>query len=89
MTAVQRNLIPLLPNEREKAIVNFTAELLDTYSVSDQTYQLTKAAVQNHDSVLVEIISIAGYYTFVCYTQRVPHSQHLDRFRAGVGLEGT
>lgn len=66
--AVRDNLLPLLANDREKAIATYTAELLDTYSVSDETYASTKAAVGDKDSVLVEITSIAGYYTYVAYT---------------------
>ena len=66
--AVRDNLLPLLANDKEKAIATYTAELLDTYSVSDETYASTKAAVGDKDSVLVEITSIAGYYTYVAYT---------------------
>lgn len=66
--AVRDNLLPLLENDREKAIATYTAELLDTYSVSDETYASTKAAVGDKDSVLVEITSITGYYTYVAYT---------------------
>jgi len=68
MAAVKEKLVPLLGNDREKAIVTYTAELLDTYSVSDETYNSTKEAVEGKDSVLVEITSIAGYYTYVAYT---------------------
>jgi hypothetical protein len=49
-------------NEREKAIA-FTAELLETYGVSDETMPPRKA-VDGKDSVLVEITSISGYYTY-------------------------
>lgn len=66
--AVQDKVVPLLANEREVAIASYTAELLDTYSISDETYAKSKAAVDGKDSVLVEITSIAGYYTFVSYT---------------------
>lgn len=65
---VRSSLLPLLESDREKAIATFTAELLDTYTVSDETYKASKAAFDGKDSVLVEITSIAGYYTFVSYT---------------------
>jgi 4-carboxymuconolactone decarboxylase len=71
LEAVRENLLPLLDNEREKAIAIFTAELLETYGVSDETYASTKAAVDGKDSVLVEITSISGYYTYVAYTLNV------------------
>lgn len=69
--AVTENVLPLLDNDREKAIATFTAELVHTYGVSDDTYASTKAAVGDKDSVLVEITSISGYYTFVSYTLNV------------------
>lgn len=77
LRAVKENLIPKLltkdglPNDREQAIVQFTAELLETQTVSDKTYQQTKARVGGKDSVLVEITSIVGYYTYVAYTLNV------------------
>lgn len=71
LETVQRKLIPLLENSREKAILNFTAELLETSTVSDKTYFDTKTALDNKDSVLVEITSITGYYTYVAYTLNV------------------
>jgi len=69
--AVDDKLVQLLETDREKRIVQFTAELLDTCSVSDETYATTKAALDSEDSVLVEITSITGYYTFVSYTLNV------------------
>jgi len=69
LQAVCNNVIPLLNNsEREIAIVAYTAELLDTYTVSDDTYAMAKKALGDKDSALVEITSIAGYYTYVAYT---------------------
>jgi 4-carboxymuconolactone decarboxylase len=68
MEAVKEHVIPLLANEREVAIATYTAELVDTYTISDETYSEAKAALDNKDSVLVEITSIAGYYTYVAYT---------------------
>jgi len=71
LEAVQEKLLPLLDNNREKAIVAFAAELLQTSTVSDATYRQTKETVGNKDSVLVEITSIVGYYTYVSYTLNV------------------
>eukprot|EP00536_Pseudo-nitzschia_multiseries_P000704 jgi/Psemu1/179356/e_gw1.9.201.1 len=69
--AVQKKLVPLLETNREKAMATFAAELLHTSTVSDETYETTKAAVEGKDSVLVEITSIVGYYTYVSYTLNV------------------
>ena len=69
--AVEDSLIPLLDNDREKAICRFASELLVTYGVSDSTYDESKKALDGKDSVLVEITSICGYYTFVSYTLNV------------------
>jgi len=71
MSAVEESVVPLLENDREKAIARFTAELVDTYTVSDETYATTKKALDDKDSVLVEITSISGYYTYVAYTLNV------------------
>jgi 4-carboxymuconolactone decarboxylase len=71
LASVKETLCPLLENERERAIVLFTAELLDTFKVSDETYNFAKMNLGGEDSVLVEITSIAGYYTFVSYTLNV------------------
>lgn len=77
LSAVMERVVPLLTtnegkaNDREQAIVRFTAELLETQTVSDETYQQTKENVGGEDSVLVEITSIIGYYTYVAYTLNV------------------
>eukprot|EP00537_Pseudo-nitzschia_pungens_P012121 CAMPEP_0172396654 /NCGR_PEP_ID=MMETSP1061-20121228/26356_1 /TAXON_ID=37318 /ORGANISM="Pseudo-nitzschia pungens, Strain cf. pungens" /LENGTH=198 /DNA_ID=CAMNT_0013128585 /DNA_START=72 /DNA_END=668 /DNA_ORIENTATION=+ len=71
LRAVGDNLFPLLESDREKALVAFAAELLHTSTVSDETYERTKTATGGNDSVLVEITSIVGYYTFVSYTLNV------------------
>lgn len=68
IAAVRERLLPMLQEEREKAIALYTAELLDTYSVCEETYQSSKTALGGTDSVLVEITSISGYYTYVAYT---------------------
>lgn len=69
MGKVTADLLPLLSeNERDTAIAKYTAELLETSTVSDETYQETLKAVGGEESVLVEITSIIGYYTYVAYT---------------------
>jgi 4-carboxymuconolactone decarboxylase len=68
LAAVKEKLMPLLETAREKAIASFTSELIDTCTISDEVYASTKAALGGQDSVLVEITSIAGYYTYVAYT---------------------
>jgi 4-carboxymuconolactone decarboxylase len=87
LEAVKRCLLPVLQKEhdnmelsgnytktsreREAAIVLFTAELLETSSVTDNTYEKTKAVLDGKDSVLVEITAILGYYAYVSYTLNV------------------
>lgn len=68
LNAVQERVVPLLDNPREVAIVLFAAELLDSCSVCDETYESSKLVLDGKDSVLVEIVSICGYYTYVAYT---------------------
>ena len=66
---VESDLLPLLAeSERDLAIARFTAELLETSTISEETYQATLRAVNGKESVLVEITSIIGYYTYVAYT---------------------
>lgn len=57
--------------EREVAIVQFVAELLDSNTVSDETYAMTRQVLGGEDSALVEITSIVGYYAYVSYTLNV------------------
>lgn len=52
-------------------LVLFTAELLDTSAVLDETYARTKAVLDGKDEVLVEITAILGYYAYVSYTLNV------------------
>jgi 4-carboxymuconolactone decarboxylase len=75
---VKTNVVPILlqdntssSSSRERAIAIFAAELLETNTVSDETYQSTKEALDEQDSVLVEITSIVGYYAHVCLTLNV------------------
>lgn len=69
--SVESKVCPLLENERERAIARFVSELLVSHTVSDSTYNNTKEKVGGHDNVLVELTSIAGYYTYVAYTLNV------------------
>jgi 4-carboxymuconolactone decarboxylase len=71
LESLQKELIPQLLDTREQSIVLFTAELLETSKVSDETYQRTKLVLDNKDSTLVEIVSICGYYALVSYTLNV------------------
>lgn len=68
LASVESKLVPLLDNDREKAMARFVAELLDTYTVSDDTYAATKASLDDKDTALVEIVSIVGYYNYVAFT---------------------
>ena len=56
LETIKKHVIELLDNDREKAIVAFTSELLDTSTVSDETYESTKACCDNKDSVLVFLL---------------------------------
>ena len=76
---VKKHMIPNLEKELEREsdmqrdipIVLFTAELLETNTVSDETYDKTKQSLGGDDSVLVEITAIVGYYAYVAYTLNV------------------
>jgi 4-carboxymuconolactone decarboxylase len=71
LDAVKEKVLPKLENDRQRAIATFAAELLETCTVSDDTYDSTKQVLDGKDSVLVEITSIVGYYTYVSYTLNV------------------
>lgn len=79
VAAVREAVVPRVRGARERAIVAFAAELLATDAVSEGTYRRTRAALGGGDGVdraLVEVVSVAGYYTFVAYTLnafRIPH----------------
>ena len=74
---IKSNVIPLLNknnninNQREIALVNFVTEMLENYKVSDETYNNTKIILDDKDEVLVEVISIVGYYMYVALTLNV------------------
>eukprot|EP00586_Coscinodiscus_wailesii_P012017 CAMPEP_0172497290 /NCGR_PEP_ID=MMETSP1066-20121228/97686_1 /TAXON_ID=671091 /ORGANISM="Coscinodiscus wailesii, Strain CCMP2513" /LENGTH=202 /DNA_ID=CAMNT_0013269961 /DNA_START=169 /DNA_END=777 /DNA_ORIENTATION=+ len=70
--AVRDGLVPLLEgDEKMVALALFTAELLETSTVGEESYERTKEVMGGKDSVLVEIVSIVGYYTYVAYTLNV------------------
>lgn len=72
LAQVKKDLIPLLQgDQRESAIAAFAAELLETCTVSAETYAMAKSALDGQDSALVEITSIIGYYTYCAYTLNV------------------
>ena len=72
LVKVKSDVLPLLgTNKREKGIATFTAELLETCTVSDETYAASLEAVGGKDLVLVEITAIIGYYTYCAYTLNV------------------
>jgi len=78
---VKKHMIPQLEKEistegkgdlqRDIPIVLFTAELLETNTVSDESYATTKQMLGGDDSILVEIVAIVGYYAYVAYTLNV------------------
>mmetsp|Transcript_7420 Transcript_7420/g.13333 ORF Transcript_7420/g.13333 Transcript_7420/m.13333 type:complete len:236 (-) Transcript_7420:292-999(-) len=85
MAQVEQSVIPLLLVssssssgdddciQSDIAIVRFASELLETSTVTDETYASTKAILGGQDSKLVEITSIIGYYTYCAYTLNVFH----------------
>jgi 4-carboxymuconolactone decarboxylase len=78
---VEEFLLPMLKESRQRAIAIFTAELLDTCTVSEKTYKNTKKILGGKDSTLVEITSIVGYYTYVAFTLntfRIPSMKKSD-----------
>lgn len=70
MDKFKKEVLPKLENERERAIGLFVTEMLIHSTVSEEAYQSTKEILKK-DSVLVEITSIVGYYTYVAYTLNV------------------
>ena len=64
--AIHRGERPLLADPAEQAAYNFTAALLATGRVEPALYEATRAAVG--DGGLVELVTLAGYYTLVSFT---------------------
>ena len=76
---IHDRVLPLLEDERERAIVVFAANVLANSGViTDAVYETTKRTVQDEEKILVEITSIIGYYTYVAYTLnvfRIPYNK--------------
>ena len=64
--AIRRGERPLLADPVEQAAYDFTAALLETGRVDPALYEATRAAVG--DGGLVELVTLAGYYTLVSFT---------------------
>ena len=64
--AIHRGERPSLADPVERAAYDFTAALLETGRVGPDLYRATRAAVG--DGGLVELVTLAGYYTLVSLT---------------------
>ena len=64
--AIHRGERPLLADPVEQAAYDFTAALLETGRVDPALYEATRATVG--DGGLVELVTLAGYYTLVSFT---------------------
>ena len=64
--AIHRGERPLLADPVERAAYDFTAALLETGRVDPALYETTRATVG--DGGLVELVTLAGYYTLVAFT---------------------
>ena len=90
--AVRERVLPLLEgNDREVAIAKYASELLETCSVSDETYAEAKAALGYSDPVLVEVVAIVlgrrhvGADVDLLAADQVVEGVHLV---VGLGLHG-
>jgi len=68
---IKSSVVTLLQNQREIAIVEFVAEMLESNTVCEETYNNAKSMLDNKEEVLVEITSIVGYYMYVALTLNV------------------
>ena len=64
--AIRRGERPLLADPLEQAVHDFTAALLETGRVDPALYDAARA--QLGDGGLVELVTLAGYYTLVAFT---------------------
>ena len=71
ITLVEEEAMSEDSKERERAIVLFAAELLDSNTISDESYATTRQVLGGQDSTLLEITAIVGYYAYVSYTLNV------------------
>jgi SpoVK/Ycf46/Vps4 family AAA+-type ATPase/alkylhydroperoxidase family enzyme len=61
----------LLGEEKLAALFEFTSELLADSNVTEETYNRLKHAFDGEDKVVVEAVSISGYYGYVAHTLNV------------------
>ena len=66
MDAIRRGERPPLSDPVESAVYDFTAALLETGKVSSAVYGAARAHLG--DGGLVELVTLAGYYTLVSFT---------------------
>ena len=64
--AIHRGERPTLSDPLESAVYDFTAALLETGRVESAAYDAARAQIG--DSGLVELVTLAGYYTLVSFT---------------------
>ena len=64
--AIRRGERPPLPDPVERVVYDFTAALLDTGKVDRATYDAARGRIG--DEGLVELVTLAGYYTLVSFT---------------------
>lgn len=71
MSAIKERRTPSFDAPAEEAVYTFQKELVETFEVSDATY----AAVVEHIGEVgaVELVGLAGYYTYVAMTLNVFH----------------
>ncbi len=71
IAAIKSGAEPLISKADERAIYQFTRELLLTHQISDQTYDV--AAELLGVAGCVELVGILGYYTFISMTINAFH----------------
>ena len=64
--AIRRGERPPLPDPVERAVYDFTTALLETGKVGSAVYDAARAQVG--DEGVVELVTLAGYYTLVSFT---------------------
>ncbi|EIZ80071.1 hypothetical protein WSK_1438 [Novosphingobium sp. Rr 2-17] len=64
--AIRNGQVPQTLDEDERAVYDFTRELLERHRVSDAVYERVKARFGAIGAV--ELTSVIGYYTFIAFT---------------------
>ncbi len=64
--AIRERRVPAFGSEDERAVYNFTGELLESRSVEDHTFANTRSHLA--DAQLVELTGLIGYYCTVAMT---------------------